>query len=79
MKWVVVKERESQAWFVARPTEWQTEEYYPKPWSRRSKKRRVQKGWIFPKPEYTSPFIEKHAIIEAATKEEAECLISNWT
>ena len=78
MKWIVIKERESQRWTVAGQTEWRTEEYYPQVWSRRMKKRRVQKGYVYPRPEHVSPFIEAHSVIDASTIEEATCLISSW-
>jgi hypothetical protein len=76
-KWIAVKERESQQWFIAGQTEWYQEEYLP-PGRRRYQKRAVQKTWVFPKPEHVSPFIEAHKVVDAATKEEAECLISSW-
>lgn len=79
MKWVVVKERESQRWFVAHTTVWRMQEYFPKPWSKKTKKRQIQVDWVIPRPENISPFIECHKIIEANTKEEAQCLISSWT
>jgi len=79
MKWVACKERESQRWFIAGQPEWYTQEYYKESWSRRASKRRVQKSYVIPRPEHVSPFVECHQIIEANTREDAECLISSWT
>ena len=69
-KWVAIKERESQQWIISGLTDG----YYE---GAGKKKRYVRKSWVFPKPEHVSPFIEKHKIIEANTKEEAQWLISN--
>ena len=77
MKFIAVKERESQRWFIAGTTQWSAEKYYP-PGRVRQKVRNVQKSWVYPKPEHVSPFIERHEIVEAANIEEAQCLISNW-
>lgn len=78
LKWIVCKERESQRWFVAGQTDWYEETYYPNGFSGRAKKRRVQKGYVIPKPEHISPFIEASAVVEANTESEAQCLISSW-
>jgi len=76
VKFIAIKERESQRWTIAGMTEWGEETDYS---GRRAKKRRVQKSWVIPKPENVSPFIEQHKIVEANTIEEARCLISSWT
>jgi hypothetical protein len=78
VKWLIVKERESQQWYVLGPTKWETELYYP-PGKSRMKKRAVQRSWVYPKPEHVSPFIEAHKVIDAHTEEEARCMISSWT
>ena len=77
-KWIAVKERESQRWFIVGEPEWYYEEYYARITDRKRKKRRVQKSYVTPKPEHASPFIEAHKIVEAASKEEAAWLVSNW-
>ena len=72
MKFVVVKERETQRWHVVGPTEWRTEEYYPYTWSKRTEKRGVQKTYIYPSPETVSPFIEAHKVCLLYTSDAAD-------
>lgn len=75
MNFIAVKERESQRWFITGRTEqYQTTEHTGK----RTRKIWKYKTWVIPFPEHVSPFIETHKIVEAATLEEAQCLISNW-
>jgi len=70
MKWIAVKERESQQWKIVGPTAY----YYE---GKGRKKKIVHYSWVIPVPEHISPFIEAHKVIDANTKEEALCQILN--
>ena len=71
MKFIIVKERESQKWFpVGLIGHFQIggTKRNPKYAERRS---------VYPKPEDVSAFIESHKIIEAKNKEDAKCQVQN--
>ncbi len=70
MKWLVIKERESQQWVLVGPTKTYEEKVG----------RKVTyhyKSWVIPVPEHISPFVECHKIIQAKNREDAQCQILN--
>ena len=68
MKYLFIQDRETEKWFYAGIVPFETEtEYVGR--SMRRKKVRVQRSWVYPKPENVSAFVKAHKIIEAGTEE----------
>ena len=75
-RYLFVQDRESEDWFSCGLVPFETRiEYVGR--SLRTKKVRVQRSWIYPKPENISAFVKAHKIIEANNEEEAKCQILN--
>ena len=76
MKYLFVQDRETGDWIYVGIVPFATRtEYIGR--SMRSKKVRVQRSWVYPKPENISAFVKAHKIIEANNEEEAKCQILN--
>ena len=68
MKYLFIQDRETEKWVCVGIVPFETRtEYVGR--SMRSKKVRVQKSWVYPKPENISAFVKAHKIIEAETEE----------
>ena len=75
MRFLFIQDRESEKWFYSGALPFENHKEYVSIHSNRQKTVRIQRSWVYPKPENVSAFIKAHKIIEANTEEEAKCQI----